>query len=194
MTVQLLTSPQTNAQDPNDAAAEGTPSGRSEAGRIALAGASGGGEQVTPSELVSLSADALHQIGARWRSDLDAVQRVGVARRALGLVLRTDRTRLLRETLSLADNPEEWPRAADLFDRIRSEVLRHERGGSGGSTEAVALLLAEMTAKLAYNATSPRYPFDDTVIAWLLTTIHSLVVAGGPEVDGEGLAALVDLG
>jgi len=89
--------------------------------------------------------------------------------------------------------PREWGAGKDLFRKLRKEVLHHERAGSARSPEGLALGLAEMTAQLAYNAAAPRYPFDDSVIAWLPSCIRAVVATGATEIDANALASLIDV-
>jgi hypothetical protein len=147
---------------------------------------------MTPQELLAVSPDLLRGIGERWRSKLNGAERVRVALRALDAVLDADRTGLVKETRALAEDPREWAGGKQLFHRLRHEVLRHERAGSAESAEALALALAEMTAQLSYNASTPQYPFDDSVIVWVPSCIRAIVANGTPDADVQGLASLIE--
>jgi hypothetical protein len=59
-----------------------------------------------------------------------------------------------------------WPRAHDLFDRIRAKTLKAERAGD--DTRACQYLFEEICAKTLYNLSGESAPFDADSPYWII--------------------------
>ncbi|WP_377266778.1 hypothetical protein [Peterkaempfera sp. SMS 1(5)a] len=62
------------------------------------------------------------------------------------------------DALLLAETEERWPRAREVFDRLRRRSL--DRRSPLEEDQALLFTLAELVAKVAHNAAGVRPPFD----------------------------------
>jgi hypothetical protein len=82
----------------------------------------------------------------------------------------------LFNVVRIGDEPEAWDQAHAAFDAVRDLTLARERVGASGSDPGYLLLfVGENTARVIYNATHPRDPFDDDSCAWLLKCLAQFV-------------------
>ena len=104
------------------------------------------------------------------------------AARSLRLVL--DRSGLrsspIERVLEVADNPAEWKDAHKLFSTLREETLKLDSLRVNGLTEKEELLgcilsLAELVAKVTYNATNPPDEFDEDSGLWIASCLRGFV-------------------
>jgi hypothetical protein len=85
----------------------------------------------------------------------------------LRLVLQRSKVKpaLFEDVLAMADHPRRWSSGHEMFSRLRKEVLRLEnRRISLSESEqqlSYVLALAELVAKVTYNATQPSDEFDE---------------------------------
>lgn len=83
--------------------------------------------------------------------------------------------------LAVADDPRRWAEGHAVFSSVRREVLKlDERGRTAGWTPATLtrahlLAIAELVAKVTYNATSPRDEFDEDSGWWVAVCLRNLV-------------------
>jgi hypothetical protein len=90
------------------------------------------------------------------------------AARILRLVLARSGVKLkqIDRLLNIVDRREEWRKAHDAFDSIRDQTLKWDRRAIKGLTEEQKILLevlelAELVAKVTYNATDPDDEFNE---------------------------------
>ena len=88
------------------------------------------------------------------------------AARVLQVVL--DRTgvksQLFDRAISMANNPHDWSKAHDLFSALRDATLELDQVRLRTPRQTTLLrhlLLAELVAKVTYNATNPPDEFDE---------------------------------
>jgi hypothetical protein len=83
--------------------------------------------------------------------------------------------------LDTAENPRWWANGHRCFDLLRDATLQQgERRGAQGQSEdqevlASLLSLAELVAKVTYNAVDPLDPFDEDSGWWIATLLKSFV-------------------
>jgi hypothetical protein len=92
----------------------------------------------------------------------------GWAAGILRLVLQQSGVQLkqIDRVLRIADRPEEWKKAHDAFSWVREQTLKLDKEREHGSTDEQKILggvlsLAELVAKVTYNATEPDDGFDE---------------------------------
>lgn len=101
------------------------------------------------------------------------------AARVLSLAMeRTGTTSAsLTRTLWIANNPSEWGRAHAEFSVLREESLKLSRRwsfGLRGNRLLHVLAIAELVAKVTYNATSPLDEFDEDSGWWIASCLKDL--------------------
>ena len=78
--------------------------------------------------------------------------------------------------VSLVGEPARWAEAHDAFTNVRLLVLREERLAEAGDKLRIAvLMLAELVAKITYNASGAPRPFDADTAPWLAATARSVI-------------------
>ncbi|MGL4514968.1 MAG: hypothetical protein ACRCT8_17935 [Lacipirellulaceae bacterium] len=87
---------------------------------------------------------------------------------------------LLAEVLECAFTPTKWPDGHTVFNKVRCKVIElDERLTRQNSLdlklEHYILSLAELVAKLAYNATLPDDEFDEDSGAWVVAVARGFV-------------------
>ncbi|HKX29150.1 MAG TPA: hypothetical protein VJ302_15755 [Blastocatellia bacterium] len=99
------------------------------------------------------------------------------AARILRLVLERSGVKLkqIDRLLEIADQPTKWRKAHQAFSSIRGQTLKLDDQRRHGSTDkqeilGAVLVLAELVAKVTYNATSPDDEFDEDS-GWGIATI-----------------------
>lgn len=126
------------------------------------------------------------------------------------------RSTAIRAVLAVAEDPSQWSRGHQVFDRVRGEVLILDRrpghvvvglllpawarrlglsrwfGGEPGLHEwHMLLLLAELVCKVTYNATTPPDEFDEDSGDWIALLAKQLVDAlGDPALEARVWEAL----
>jgi hypothetical protein len=78
----------------------------------------------------------------------------------------------LDEVAAMIGQRRLWPRAHDLFDRIRDKTLKAERAGR--KTEEAQYLFEEICAKTLYNLTNPTDHFDADSPYWIVPVAFAL--------------------
>jgi hypothetical protein len=79
----------------------------------------------------------------------------------------------IQEIADIADHPDEWERAHQVFHGLRERTLDlDEKRRKGGLTKqedilVKLLLIAELVAKVTYNATDPSDEFDEDSGWWI---------------------------
>jgi hypothetical protein len=95
--------------------------------------------------------------------------------------------------LALTNNPARWAEAHDAFSYVRDHVLEQDRrGASRDELRLRVLLVAEIAAKVTYNASGAPRPFDADSGSWLATNARAVVDhVGSPAFEAEVWSALV---
>lgn len=94
---------------------------------------------------------------------------------------------LFQEVLMTADNEALWQNGHRVFSALRNMTLRLDQRrqwwGLRKHEELLAeiLLLAELVAKVTYNATEPLAPFDEDSGWWLASSLRSFVDRPGSD-------------
>lgn len=83
-----------------------------------------------------------------------------------------------RRILKIADNPDLWKDAHAAFSEIRREVLKLDKLRQNGlsaeqDTFCCILSLAELVAKVTYNATEPSDEFDEDSGWWIVPSLRA---------------------
>jgi hypothetical protein len=87
----------------------------------------------------------------------------------------------IQEIADIADHPDEWERAHQVFHGLRERTLDlDEKRRKGGLTKqedilVKLLLIAELVAKVTYNATDPSDEFDEDSGWWIAVTLRDFV-------------------
>ena len=82
----------------------------------------------------------------------------------------------VENVLAIAADPARWDEAHAAFRAVRAWTVRFERPGAPRGPIALGvLLLAELTAKVAYNASAPVDPFDEDSGWWLAANLRDVV-------------------
>ena len=101
---------------------------------------------------------------------------------------------IVSECIRISECPGDWHLGKSLFDRIRDKVLDLERMKNRTRSQDLSLdvwLLAELVAKLAYNATDPADEFDDDTGWWVAVCLKYMAVDNnGSRVDDNAWAIL----
>ncbi len=90
------------------------------------------------------------------------------------------RPRAVENALRVAADPARWSEGHQAFRAVRDETLKSDARlkakdtGSGELRLAYVLGIAELAAKVAYNATDPIDPFDDDSGWWLARLMRRL--------------------
>jgi hypothetical protein len=75
----------------------------------------------------------------------------------------------------IANTPARWAEAHKAFQAVRKLVLSVERRTDAGRPEHGILYLAENVAKVAYNASGSRAPFDHDAGWWIAKNARWIV-------------------
>lgn len=79
----------------------------------------------------------------------------------------------VQAVLTLTKDESMWRRGHAVFDLLRSLTLRVEHGEERVPATTQGLLyVAENTAKVAYNASSPADPFDADSASWIVANVY----------------------
>lgn len=108
------------------------------------------------------------EVRPKWASGILrlAVQRTGVQFAPIELILQ------------ISAHPAEWREAKLAFSALRDSTLKLEKIQAINDEEKVLLslhYLAENVAKVAYNATNPRHPFDKDSGWWVAVCLKNLL-------------------
>jgi hypothetical protein len=123
------------------------------------------------------------EAGRLIHDNLPAEARPAWAARILRLVLDrsgADRSHFIR-ILETADHPRWWANGHRCFDLLRDETLkidkvqRKRRLTKDQDVFAHLLSLAELVAKVTYNAVDPPDPFDEDSGWWIAASLRALV-------------------
>ena len=123
------------------------------------------------------------EAGRLIHDNLPADARPAWAARILRLVLDrsgTDRSHFER-ILHTADHPRQWANGHRCFDLLRDETLKcddlRRNGRLTKDQEMVAYLLslAELVAKVTYNAVDPPDEFDEDSGWWIAASLRGFV-------------------
>lgn len=92
----------------------------------------------------------------------------------------------VEHVLMLAASPKDWHRAHDAFSAVRSHVLkldqleRSNRLSSEQDLHLSVLSLAELVAKVTYNASDPLGPFDEDSGWCIVASLRAFIDHGWP--------------
>ncbi|MCP4373590.1 MAG: hypothetical protein GY797_36620 [Deltaproteobacteria bacterium] len=92
----------------------------------------------------------------------------------------------VEEIADIAEHPEEWGRAHQVFNVLREATLDLEAKRRKGLTKqenllAKLLLIAELVAKVTYNTTDPPDEFDEDSGWWIAVTLRDFLNYLGDE-------------
>ena len=110
-----------------------------------------------------------------------AEDQAGWVARVLGFHRCAVNLSTFKQVLDTAENSEQWANGHRAFDRLRREVLvlenvaRTRRLTKEEQTHQAVLLLAELVAKVSYNATNPSDSFDHDSGWWIAACVRDLV-------------------
>jgi hypothetical protein len=84
----------------------------------------------------------------------------------------------IERIIEMARNPAEWSKGHDAFSAARTQVLKLDRMSSKSSADNLLhhnLLLAELVAKVTYNATYPNDGFDEDSGWWVAVLLRDIL-------------------
>lgn len=126
--------------------------------------------QVDPSALLARYRNGEHtQVGREIFEALPVRARVPWAGRVLQACIQALRQPVPPEVdavLALTSDPRRWRQGHEVFDAVRRSALHAESGGQSPQLKAL-LQVAELVAKVTYNASGDPAPFDAN-IGWRL--------------------------
>jgi hypothetical protein len=85
---------------------------------------------------------------------------------------------VIERVSSIANRPDSWGKAHDAFSAVRREVLRMEGQAALNPQQTLLLghlLLAELVAKITYNATNPPDEFDEDSGWWIAPCLKNIL-------------------
>lgn len=104
------------------------------------------------------------------------------ASRILKLVLERSgvRSSLIEQVLHTADHTTEWKNARHVFSTVRKSTLELDKIRQHGLTKEQELLgwllaMAELVAKVTYNATDPSDEFDEDSGWWIASCLKGFL-------------------
>jgi hypothetical protein len=114
------------------------------------------------------------------------------AGRVLRLVLRRTgiKSEPIERIIGLVDNPVDWSQAHDAFSAARDVVLQLERLAFRDPQQSMLLshlLLAELVAKVTYNATNPYDEFDEDSGWWIAPCLEEILNKVGDQDFSESM-------
>jgi len=77
--------------------------------------------------------------------------------------------------IEIADHESRWSEAHDAFRRVRDQTLRHDRPGRSDGQLVALLYVAEIAAKVTYNASGAPAPFDADSGWWMGRNLRHFV-------------------
>lgn len=84
----------------------------------------------------------------------------------------------IESVISIADCPDDWGKAHDAFSAVRAKALKLE-GPAALNPQQTLLLhdlyLAELVAKVTYNATNPPDEFDEDSGWWIARCLKDIL-------------------
>jgi len=92
------------------------------------------------------------------------------------------------DVLSLSSHPAKWKTAHDVFSQVRAATLELEKLPVKSPPETLLLhvtMLAELVAKVTYNATNPSDEFDEDSGWWIAKCLKDLLDLLGDEQFSE---------
>jgi hypothetical protein len=123
-----------------------------------------------------LGADVL-DVGRRLMIGLGPEQQVARAKAVLDLCRsRLPSVPAVDHVAALAAEPARWTEAHAAFRAVRDLTLREERKRSTDAYRAL-LYVAEIAAKIIYNASGASAPFDSDSSWWLASNTRNFVRA-----------------
>ena len=123
-----------------------------------------------------LGADVL-DVGRRLMVGLRPEQQVARAKAVLDLCRsRVSAVPAVDHVAALAADPARWVEAHAAFSAVRDLTLREERNRSSDAYRAL-LYVAEIAAKIIYNASGASAPFDSDSAWWLASNTRTFVQA-----------------
>lgn len=124
-------------------------------------------QPLPPSEVVERAGAVLRLCRARW-SPVPAVESVA----------------------AVAAEPARWKEGHGVFGSVRTLTLREDETPTN-RVYAALLYVAEIVAKIIYNATDPPDPFDEDSAGWLASVARSMAdVVGDPDFERAVWGAL----
>ncbi|RCS43213.1 hypothetical protein DTL42_18820 [Bremerella cremea] len=95
---------------------------------------------------------------------------------------------LLTEVEQAALTTQKWSSGHRLFSKVRDITLQHDRNSRRALEDDIlsyVLAVAEQTAKVTYNATSPFDAFDDDSCEWVVAMLRGVVSCYSDDRFGE---------
>jgi hypothetical protein len=96
----------------------------------------------------------------------------------------SDRVSQVDDVIAVGHDDHRWEQGHGAFDRVRAETLRCEREGVQDRQLVTLLFVAEIAAKVIYNASGAPAPFDHDSGWWMARCLRQFVV----ELPDAGLA------
>jgi hypothetical protein len=83
--------------------------------------------------------------------------------------------REVRSVIEVAQDDRRWHEAHGAFDQVRDQTLQHDRPGQSNRKLVALLYVAEIAAKVTYNAAGTAAPFDHDSGWWMARVLHHFV-------------------
>lgn len=129
-----------------------------------------------------LDGDDIVDFGHRLMADLPPAQQVARAKAVLDLCRgRLPPIGAVERVATIAADPTRWAEGHDAFSAVRALTLREERKATHAAYKAL-LFVAEIAAKIIYNASGTPAPFDRDSPWWLANNARTFARALADEV------------
>lgn len=87
------------------------------------------------------------------------------------------KSEVIENVISIANSPDEWGKAHDVFSAVRDKTLQVDQWGPHPQRTLLQchLVLAELVAKVTYNATNPPDEFDEDSGWWIAPCLKHIL-------------------
>jgi hypothetical protein len=103
---------------------------------------------------------------------------------------------VIERVISIANRPEDWGKAHDAFSAVRAKVSKLEGPAALNPQQQLLLrhlLLAELVAKVTYNATNPPDEFDEDSGWWIAPCLKGILDLVDDTASSEAMWAMLCL-
>jgi len=130
-------------------------------------------------EFLAMDSSHLTALGRQLTEHQDSEQLVAWVAGLLNEIIEASSSEwadsVVGEVLELANNRSSWAQGKEVFRKVRSAVNR--LAGQRESVEEAILLLSEIAAKLAWNASKAGTSFDSDTQFWVPHCVQRVVAS-----------------
>lgn len=125
------------------------------------------------------------EIRPQWANNIlrSVVERTGI------------KSDVIDRVISTADCPDQWGKAHDVFSAVRGKTLQVDQWGPHPQKTLLErhLVLAELVAKVTYNATNPPDEFDEDSGWWIAPCLKDILDLVGDKAFSKAIWSVVCL-